>query len=365
MSMHLKLKISLGFVGLVFLFSCQKKTSKTNPLIEDISESVYASGIVKSKNQYQVFSTVSGIAKKIFVSEGDSVKAGTPLMQIFNKAPLLTPENAKLAADYASLSSNRQKLEEIRLRIELAKTKMANDSLLLERTEILARQNVGTRIDLEQKQLNYQNSRNAYRVSQIEYNDLSRQLILSARQSKNILAINSSLADEYILKSEVAGRVYNVLKEEGEMVNSQNPVATIGDSKSFLLELQVDEYDIVKIKLNQKVLITMDSYKDSLFEGLISKIDPIMNQRSKSFTVEAQFVKRPEVLYPFLTAETNIIIQKKIKALTIPRAYLSDQSTVLMEDGTTRKVVTGLMDYERVEILNGLSQQDVIINPEL
>jgi multidrug efflux pump subunit AcrA (membrane-fusion protein) len=59
-----------GF-ALLILFSCRTDEKKIQPMVEDISESVYASGIVKSKDQYQVFSTVNGIIKEILVTVGE------------------------------------------------------------------------------------------------------------------------------------------------------------------------------------------------------------------------------------------------------------------------------------------------------
>ena len=60
---------------LIFLlFSCKNKNEGINPLTQKITESVYASGIVKSKQQYQVYSAVNGLVAQIFVTEGDLVK---------------------------------------------------------------------------------------------------------------------------------------------------------------------------------------------------------------------------------------------------------------------------------------------------
>ena len=70
------------------------------------------------------------------------------------------------------------------------------------------------------------------------------------------------------------------------------------------------------------------------------------------------------MLYPFLTAEANIVIQTKKDALTIPRQYLVDESFVLLENSEKRAVVTGLKDYEKVEIISGLSAGEYIIKPE-
>jgi multidrug efflux pump subunit AcrA (membrane-fusion protein) len=107
----------------------------------------------------------------------------------------------------------------------------------------------------------------------------------------------------------------------------------------------------------------MDSYKGQVFEAIVQKIDPIMNERSKSFTVEAGFVKQPPALYPNLTCEANIVIVEKSKALTIPRNFLLDSNYVLMENNEKRKVETGLKDYQKVEILSGITAKDILLKP--
>ncbi len=355
----------LVFFTLIVLFiSCQKDQTSINPTIENISESVYASGIVKSKNQYQVYSTASGIITEVLVGEGDSVKRGSPLIKIRNKTSVLNAANARLAADNADLLVTKDKLNEARMAIELSVIKLRNDSLLLIRQQNLWSQNIGTRIELEQKELNYKNAVNSYQSAQIHYQDLQRQLILNAQQSENNLKISTTISDEYTLRSEVDGKVYSLLKVVGESVTPLNPVAVIGDSKDFILELQVDEYDITKIRINQKVILSMDSYKGQVFEASISKIIPLLNERSKSFTVEATFLRVPPILYPFLTVEANIVIQAKEHALTIPRSYLISDSMVLLNRNNPVKVTTGLKDYQKVEIISGLTAEDAIIKPE-
>lgn len=74
----------------------------------------------------------------------------------------------------------------------------------------------------------------------------------------------------------------------------------------------------------------MDSYKGKVFEAKVTRIEPIMNEQTRSFTVEAQFISKPELLYPNLSAEANIVIQTRENALTIPRNYLIGDSLVLV-----------------------------------
>jgi HlyD family secretion protein len=351
------------FVFIFLLLSCKSKQEQTHPTVENITESVYASGIIKSKNQYQVFSTSNGLIKDILVTEGDIVQKGTPIIRIGNETAQLSVENARLAADYSSVNANADKLQELRINIDLAKSKLNNDSTLLERQRNLWTQGIGSHNELEQRELIYKNSQAAFQAAVLRYKDLQRQVRFSAQQSQKNLQISNTLAGDYTIKSETNGKVYNLLKEKGEMVNTQTPIAIIGDATNFLLELQVDEYDIAQIRLDQKALVSMDSYKGKTFEARITKINPIMNERSRSFTVEATFISQPPSLYPNLTVESNILIQTKTNALTIPRNYLINDSFVMLATKEKIKVSTGLKDYKKVEILNGLSATDIIIKP--
>ena len=347
----------------ILLVSCKSEQEKTQPVVQDITESVYAPGIVKSVNQYQVYSTVNGLIQQVLVTEGDMVKKDQPIINVINETSELNRENAQLAAEYADVHVNRDKLNELRINIDLAKSKVQNDSALLERQRSLWAQQIGTRNDLEQRELAYQNSVTAYQAAILRYNDMEKQLNFAAKQARKNLEISTTLSGDYVIRSKTDGKVYSLLKEKGEMVNLQSPVAVIGDADQFLLELQVDEYDIAKIRLGQQVLINMDSYKGQVFEGRITKVDPIMDQRSRSFTVEAVYEAKPPVLYPNLTVEANIIIQTKRNALVIPRNYLSDDNYVITGDKLKKKVITGLKDYQRVEIVSGLNKNDVILKP--
>jgi RND family efflux transporter MFP subunit len=352
------------FIGLaLLLFGCDGNQEKIHPVIENISESAYASGIVKSREQYQAFPKVTGVIRKLFVTEGDTVKKGDPIAILANETSRLNTENAKLNARYSDISSNINKLEELKANIALARDKLKNDSLLMVRQKELWAQHIGTQVEAEQRELAYQNSKTTLETSVFRYNDLKKQLDFAMLQSRKNLQISESMAGDYTIRSEMNGKVYNVLKKQGEAVSPQVAVAVIGASSDLYAELQVDEYDIARIRLGQKALVTMDSYKGQVFEAVVTKIDPMMNDRSRSFTVEAGFVSRPPVLYPNLTMETNIIIQTKQNAIIIPRNYLLDDTTVLVGKNEKRKVVTGLKDYRKVEIVSGLNASDYIYPP--
>lgn len=346
---------------LILVGGCSSKSESIHPKVQNISSSVYASGTIKSKSQYQAVPLVSGIIREVFVDDGDYVKKGQLLIKIDNKAQLINEENAALSASYYDLGSNQDKLEDAQNAIRLAREKLKTDSLMYVRQLNLFNQNVISKVELEQRELAYQSSQNALSNAIIRYNDLKRQINFSAKQAKNNLALSSKSASDFEIRSDINGRVYSVLIEKGDLVGPQVPLAVIGSADSFVLEMQVDEYDIAKVDLNMRVLVTMDSYKGQVFEARVNKINPLMNERSKTFKVEAVFTKAPKKIFPNTSFEANIVLESKKEVLTIPRTYLLKGDSVLLANGKKVKVKIGLRDFEFVEILSGLRPEDEIM----
>jgi HlyD family secretion protein len=355
--------IWLLLITLACLAGCGDKAERVRPVWSAISESVYAAGTVKSGRQYQAFATASGIIQTVFVREGDSVRVGTPLLSIASDVQQLNQENAALAARYADVASHQSQLQEARERIALQRRTMLNDQLQLNRQRQLWQQSIGTKLTLEQKELAYASSKTAYEAAVLSYQTLKRQLDFAAAQARTNLRIARQQAGDFVLRSKIDGNVYQLYREKGEAVTPQTPLALLGDARHFVLEMQVDESDIVKVRPGQLVLVTMDSYKGQVFRARVTRISPMMSTGSRTFEVDADFVQPPPLLYPFISIEANIVLQTKPKALLIPRRLLVDDSTVRKADGKLTRVKTGLRDYQMVEILSGISPADQLTDP--
>jgi RND family efflux transporter MFP subunit len=339
--------LALFSIGII-LFSCGKKQETSLPTVGPITESIYASGVLKTADQYQAFVTVNGIINEILVQEGDSVHIGSPLLTITNETQKFSAENAALAANL----------------IETAKNKFRVDSSLYNRQKNLWNQQIGTKVDFELKELAFQASKSNYLSAIQKYKDLKRALEFSSSQAKKNLQISTNQAQDFTLKSKSNGIVYSLLKTKGEIVTPQTPIAIIGNFKDFVLELQVDENDILRVKNGQNVLVTLDSYKKQVFEAKVTKISEIMNERSKTFLVEAKFTKAPPKLFPNITFEANILLSKKENVILIPRNYLKNDSIITLANGEERVVKVGLKDFQKAEILSGLRATDEIVKPK-
>lgn len=354
----------LFFFSILGVFSaCSKKQEVVYATYKPITQSVYASGTVKGKNQYQVYARSAGIIQEIYANEGDFVKKGQAILKIDNQVLSLAKSNALATAQFNDFKLNQDKLTELQHSIEVLKETFLEDSLLYLRQQTLFQQQVGSKLELEQRSLSFKRSKSNYLSSLLKYSQLKRQVDYAAKQANVNAAISNEQLGDLIVKSELDGKLFSILKKRGEMVNAQSPVAIVANANSYYLELLVDEFDIALIELGQTVMLTMDSYKGKVFEAKVSKIIPIMNERNKTFLIEADFVKAPDALYPNLTAEANIVIQQKEKALLIPRNLLVEQKFVFLVSGEKRLVQTGLMDYEQVEILEGITTEDALAKP--
>jgi len=334
------------------------------PKKSTITESVYASGHIKAKNQYNVYPSANGTVAEVYVSEGDSVDIGTPLFKIHNASADLNKQQALLNRELNDIKASENRLRDLELTVESAELKMLNDSLLYERQLSLWSKQIGSKVELEQKKLVFENSRKTTQASKLKLLELKRQLDIFYRQSETSVRLSDVQASEFIVKSQVKGIIYAITIQNGEFASVQQALAVIGANKDFLLEMKIDENDIGVLKTGQKVFVNMDSYKGKTFEAVLTRILPLMNEKTKSFTAEAVFVNSPDLLYPNLTFEANILIRTKENALTVPRNYLSEDSKLFLKSGKTVNVSTGLKDYQKIEITSGLKGDEEIILPK-
>lgn len=356
---------SLFIILVLLLNSCKDNKDKIKPELGPMTESVYASATIQPDSLYAAFASVGGIVDKNIVNEGDLVKRGDKLVQIINSTPKLNAENAKLSLELAkeNLGGNAAVLNELKAEIKAAQLKLSNDSINYIRQKNLWAKEIGTKNELDTRKLAFEVSQSNLKDLKNKYNRTKAQLQTQLKQAENSYEASLINTKDFAVTSKINGKVYAVLKNPGEIVSIQEPVAKIGSADVFIIEMLVDEVDIAKVKTGQKVLITLDAYGTQVFEAKVTKIYPAKDLRSQTFKIEARFDKQPESLYPGLSGEANIVISRKEKALTIPYTYLTEDNKVQTDDGMVT-VKTGFKNMDRVEILSGIDANTFIYKPE-
>ena len=360
--MSFKLRLLFCLSSLILLSCSKNETEEIRPTVGEVTESVYASGVIKADGQYTVYATVNGTLQKVNVIAGQSITKGQSLFELESDKAELNTENARLAYQL-SLESSRyiqDKIAEMEMKVQSSRDKLTLDESIYNRNKNIRNQGGISEVDFERVELAFKSSKINYESAKKQLAQLKAQLKNDQSRNRVNLKINQKSQSDFSVKSAFSGKLFDVLVKEGTLVTPQTPLAIIGQENSFLLELEVDENDMVRVNIGQKVLVTMDSYKGQVFEAIIDKIYPIMNERSRTFKIEAHFIKPPEKLYPNLTAEANIIIQVKKNAITIPKTYLIQGKYVLVNKDEKREVKIGLSDYQKVEIVSGLTANEII-----
>lgn len=357
-------RLIISVLIIVSTTSCQGEKEGIYPDRSPLTESVYASATVVPDSIYEVYSSVAGILQNRWVEEGDTVVAGQPLFQIDNASPLLRSENARLNYELAqkNFSGSDNLLKELSNQIATAALQYENDSIQFFRQKALWEQQVGSRNTYDQKKLAFELSGNKLRLLQQQYARTQRELETRLSQAENDYQTSVNTRSDYTINARINGRVYRINKEPGELITQQTSLGTLGSSSRFIIELLVDEADIVRVRPGQEVIISLDAYPGDTFVAQIQRILPQKNERNQSFVIEAGFSKTPEQLYSGLSGEANIVVGHKEETLSIPRAYLVNDTAVQTTEGLI-KVVTGMKNLDRVEILEGIDVDTRILKP--
>lgn len=350
---------------LIVLAACGSDDGTITPTVGPITESVYANGFVKAQGQYQVYPTATGAVLQLLVKEGDTVKAGQPLMRIDDR---ISGAGERSAAAQVQLlernaAENGPVLVPLKDAAEQARSKYLLDSTNYERQKNLWGQQIGSQAELEQRELAFTTSRAAWVRANKTLAETRDNLRTQLEVARNNATISTAGQQDRMPASLIDGIVYDLMIEPGELATPQKAVAVIGSADDLYLELEVDEFDIRQVHAGQPVLVTLDSYGKEVFEAAVSRIIPLMNERSRTFKVEARFTQKPPRLYPNLTAEASIVIRTKENALLVPAAYVVDGGYVLTGKKEKTAVKTGLRDMEQVEVLEGIDSGTRIHKP--
>ena len=350
--------------GVVLLSSCGEDRDYVKPTLSEITESVYSSVTIQPDSLYEVYAGAMGILDEVYLEEGDLVHKGQTLMKIQSDKVELLEKNAQLNLELARQNVNGKAalLKDLQDQIDIAEQKFKNDSSNFERQKRVREKGIGSEVEYEARRLSYISSKNNLDILHQQFQRTKRELETALQQAENNYKTNVSNVNDHLVKSEINGKLYDILLEPGEMVNGQLPVAIIGDEERFIIEMLVDEVDIVKLALGQKVIVSLDAYHNKSFEAEVTKIYPNKNLRTQTFKIEGTFRNAPKVLYPGLAGEANIIIETHENTMTLPLEYIGDGNKVETDDGQI-SVETGLSNMTHIEIISGIDTNTSVYLP--
>ncbi len=347
------------------LQACKSDEEQFMPERRTVVEAVYASAILSPTAEYELVALAEGQLNEMYVREGDWVTPGQLLFEIRSTVQQARFQAAKDALQLAKTNAARHSpmLREQNNILENAKARYLNDSVRWARYASLAKAEIGTKMDYDKAELAFQTSKNEWLSAHLRYERLQDQIQQEKLQAEAAYVLAAEEMRNYSLTADRKAMVFELFKVKGEMVRRGEVVAILGAGESTQLKLKVDEADIQKIEVGQKVIVRLDILPDSIFEAKVSRIYPRLNRKEQAFTVEAVFVKEPNLQLSGLNAEANIIIRKRENILAIPKILVHQDSIWVLEAGVAkaRRIKTGLSDNEWVEVLSGLDEKAVLL----
>ena len=330
-----------------------------------LTEAVYASGTLQPENEYRVVSTTDGYLQKAFISEGDTVKPGQTLFQLTNNIKETQLRSAYEVANKTSAltGNNAPQIKELESALATAVIKMETDSAQHGRYKRLYEQNAVSKSAYEKYWLQFESSqKEVVRIKQ-QIREVKISSSLQMQQAQNAVSLATADRENGNLRSFTSGVVFDVLKQQGDLVYPNQPIALIGSGK-MIAKLLVDEDDLEKLFIGQKVLLSADAYPDKIFTAHISKIYPLLNKAEQSFRVDAALDEQIPISLYGLNLEANIIVAENRMVLVVPKeALLKGDSVLVKKDGEKKlvKITKGIQDNDWVEVKTGLDASSIII----
>lgn len=379
--------------------------------IRNIIETISATGKIQPVKDIKITPYISGEVVEIFVIEGDKVKAGDLLVRI-------DPEIYKSAYEQAEaqLNSQRANLANAHAQLAQVEARFKNAETIFNRNKALWEKKVISDADFETAKTNYE-------IAKADL-DAIKQSIKASKFAVNSAEAALRKSREDLNKTAVYaptdGRVSKLSVEKGERVmgasqfSAGTELMRIANLDNMQAVVDVNENDIVKVKLGDTSLIEVDAYLNRKFRGIVTEIatsastSGVSIDQVTNFQVKIQILResyqdlippdQPDYIpfRPGMSATVDIQTRRRNKVLSIPiqavttrqdstgkvkRSELvseeneEEKKTIsttesfkeyvfIYDNGHTRmrEVKSGIQDNNYIEIVSGLKEGEEVIS---
>jgi HlyD family secretion protein len=349
------------------------------PVVRDaITQVVKASGEVQARVSVDLSAHVVAKIEKLYVKEGDAVRAGQPFLELEKQAFT------------AAVESWQAQLRQARTQVRQAEVALADAEVKLKRARRLAEEGIIAPEQLEATEL-------ARTSSQLTLQEARDRV---ANTQANLTKALDDLGKTTIY-APISGRVVDLSAEEGEVVVSgvmNNPatkIATVADLSELLAELDVDENEIVDVKVGQPVTVTVDAVQGRTYRGEVVEVGSSGSTRAGQgdvtfFEVDVLLEDADQRLRPGMSVRAEIEVAQSEDALVVPVQAVVEREiggdaeaeadrdqgnsegkatgepvsvVFVVADGKAvrRSVETGLSTVTQVEVASGVEEGEQVV----
>jgi len=292
---------------------------------EVIPNLLTAVGDLAAVHQVNVTSDVNGRITDIMFTAGSSVKAGSPLVQLFD------------APDQGDLAS--------------FKAQAIGAQLALDRAKQLAARQFGPQATADAAQATFDTANAG-------------------------IAKTQAIISQKLVRAPFDGVLGVRHVEVGQYLTAGTQIVTLTDLSSIYANFTTTEKASATLKVGQTVRVLVDAYPGKVFEGKITTIEPQINTDTRNIRVQATMDNPDHILKPGMFATTTVVLPDNPPVITVPETAVDytlygDSVFLLAEkkadDGSTSLsavrtfVRTGNRINGRAEILSGVKAGDRVV----
>jgi len=268
---------------------------------------VTAPGEVNPKVKVNIDAHIVGKIEHIYFKEGDTVRRGQKLV-------VLEPTNY-----LAELGRARAELANRKIEVQRAQVGKQTADLAYKRAINMRQQGIQAQELFDKAQLDLENARAAYGSSQEGVN-----------QAQAILQQAETNLSHTTIVSPIDGKAVQLNAHEGEVVvtgtmnNPASVIAIIADLSEILVESDVNETDVVSLRLGMPAKIKVDAIPDKEYAGHVAEIGSSAAARQSAgagiryFKVKVAIDNPDDRLRPGMTSQVSIITSTAANTPAVP-----------------------------------------------
>jgi len=342
----------------------------------DFVQTVVASGHVESPHRVDIGSQITSTVTRVPVQEGDTVQAGSLLVELASTELQAADRQATLAVRQAE--GKLRLLREVQAPVAEQTLRQAQASLATAQAAYVRQQQLFQQGFIGQAALD--ESRKAAELADAQQRAAQKQRDSAASGSDLALAqgaIEEARAAQQAaqaraaytqIRAPLAGVLIGRNVEVGDVVQPGKVLMTLSPQGRVQVRVSIDEKNLHLIRLGQKALVSADAYAQHPFAAELVYINPGVNAQTGAVDVKLDVPEPPAVLRQDMTVSVDIEVARKPAALLVSSAvvHAADSAApwvLKLQDGHAVKaaVQLGLRSTGVVEVAQGLAEGDVLV----
>jgi RND family efflux transporter MFP subunit len=308
----------------------------------DIREMGNFTGSLYPSSEFVLAPKISGRLEKILVDIGDTVKGGqlVAVLDDDEYQQQVIQAKAELEVALANLQERKDVLENVK--------RSYNRTVALSKKKIVSE----SQLDTAESELTTQMAKLKVAGAQVSQNEAALEMA------------NVRLSYARIMVTENHTTGYRVVGErfvdEGALLSPNTPIVSIIDIGNLIAAIHVIERDYPKIQPELAATIFTDAFPGRVFTGKVTRISPLLKEKSREARVEVEVPNAQHLLKPGMFVRVQIQFQEHENATVVPiTAMVKRNGTygVYLADINEKKarfvpVSVGIVNGSMAEVLN-------------